>query len=47
MGMGVHGFGGGGRAEKLGHLGVAFLVRLFGKRKIFTVGLGLTCKRVS
>jgi hypothetical protein len=46
MGMGMHGFSGGCRTEKLGHLGVAFLIRLFGKSEIFTVGLGFTCKCV-
>ena len=42
--VGVDGFGGGSGAEKLGHLGQAFLVGHLGEGKVFTVGLGFTGK---
>jgi hypothetical protein len=46
MGVGMHGFGFGGRAKQSGHLLVAFLFGFFGKCEVFTVGLGLTGKCV-
>jgi hypothetical protein len=47
VGMSVNCFGSGSGSKKFGGLRVSFSFGFFGKRKIFTVGLGFAGKGIS